>query len=84
MYPYNKVYPPFTPDRIKLIKMLVKYTSFNQSALGKGFIYLVILGLIVVGIVKGNINRHETIPNIKKAILMIIEAFKIAAGVKKA
>lgn len=26
-YPYNKLYPPFTPDKQSLIKFLARYTS---------------------------------------------------------
>lgn len=46
IYPYTQLYPPFTPDKQKLMKTLVTYLNFSQAHAAKRFIQLVILVLI--------------------------------------
>jgi hypothetical protein len=57
MYPYSKVYPPFTPDKQKLIRMLLTYLGCSQSCMVKKFIGFIIFILIIRGVATGRINK---------------------------
>lgn len=65
MFPYTRVFPPYTPEKIKFIKQLVKLTDMTQSQAVKRLIVLIIVILLAIGVAKGRINRHETLANLK-------------------
>lgn len=43
MYPYNKILPPFTPDKQELIKKLIRFTSYGNPKIGKRIVGLLVL-----------------------------------------
>jgi len=57
MFPYNRIYPPYTPEKIKFIKFLVKMTNTTQVGMAKRVVGLLIAIFVIVGLAKGNINK---------------------------
>lgn len=38
MYPYNKLLPPFTPEKQQMIRKLIKFTAYGDKKFGKHLI----------------------------------------------
>ncbi|CDW83562.1 aldehyde dehydrogenase [Stylonychia lemnae] len=75
MYPYNQLYPPFTPDKQRLIKTLCKYLAAPQSVFFKRFVYLVLVVLILRSARQGRINKAY-FEKVKELVLSIISLIK--------
>ena len=46
-YPFNVIFPPYTPDKQKMIRLLGKTLDVPQAKLLKRFIWLVIIIFII-------------------------------------
>jgi hypothetical protein len=56
LYPYNQLYPPFTADKIRLVKFLGRTLTFNQVGLAKRLAALVIILWIIYGVATGKLS----------------------------
>ena len=75
MYPYNMLYPPFTPQKQRLIRTLAKHLSMSQSVMFKRFIYFVLAVLILRNAAKGRFNKSY-LNKVSKILSSIIELIK--------
>ena len=46
-YPFNVIFPPYTPDKQKMVRLLSKTLDVPQAKLLKRFIWLVIIIFII-------------------------------------
>lgn len=71
MYPYNKIYPPFTADKQSFIKFLMRVTNTTQCGMAKRLIAVLILICIIAAVATGKLNK-KTFINLKRNGMMAV------------
>lgn len=82
MYPFNKLYPPFTPEKQKLITFLSKILNISQAQLFKRFIWFLILLWIAKKIITGELSM-KTYRKYKAIFNMALGMIKMMTKSKK-
>ena len=76
MYPYNKIYPPFTPEKQNFIKFLMRVTNTTQRGMAKRLLLAAIVILIIVAVATGRLNK-KTFTNLKRNAAMAAQLIKM-------
>jgi hypothetical protein len=76
MYPYNKIYPPFTPEKQNFIKFLMRITNTTQCGMTKRIIGIAILILIILAVATGRLNK-KTFINLNRNLSMAVQLIKM-------
>lgn len=76
MYPYNRLYPPFTADKQNFIKFLFKVTNTTQCGMAKRVFGVVVILFIIFLVATGRLNK-KTFINAKRNIKMVAQLVKM-------
>ena len=71
MYPYNRIYPPFTPEKQNFIKFLMRVTNTSQCGMAKRFFGAFVVVLIIAAVATGRLNK-KTFVNLKRNVMMAV------------
>jgi hypothetical protein len=76
MYPYNRIYPPFTAETQNFIKFLFRVTNTTQCGMAKRFLGAAVVIFIIAMVATGKLNK-KTFINLKRNMQMVVQLVKM-------
>ena len=79
MYPYNKIYPPYTKEKQDFMRFLLKITNTSQRGMVKKLIFAAFIIYILINIATGKLSI-QSMRRLKKKLTLYKNLIKMALG----